>query len=333
MAAKDTVLTLKAQSSSRDLVIGTFALAVLVACSSLHFLIGIISTLLIPLPALYLRWKVGRWKAALVGTAVWLFYGFLTMGSISLPVLMVLATPTLLGILLGEFLLAGSPIGRCIAFSSVGCVLALFLVMMTWSTGIDGVSFWESFRTQLQTNMEAAFEAYGSMGLIPAEQIPEYKEMAGSLAESIFRIFPSLLLTGFVVMAWITLMIARRLELLKGLFSKDWENLKEWQAPDPLVWVLVGAGCILLLPGPVLKAVGMNLLLVVLLVYFFQGLSIVAFFFDRKRIPKFIRGFAYAFIVLQEVATLLVVGLGVFDVWFNVRKIGKNAMGPLKENG
>ena len=128
-------------------------------------------------------------------------------------------------------------------------------------------------------------------------------------------------------------MIARKLDPLKELFSKDWENLKEWQAPDPLVWVLVGAGCILLLPGTVSKAIGMNLLLVVLLVYFFQGLSIVAFFFDRKRVPKLIRGFAYAFIVLQEIATLLVVGLGVFDVWFNVRRIGKNAMGPLKENG
>ena len=256
------------------------------------------------------------------------------MESVSLPILMVLATPTLLGILLGEFLLAGYPVGRCIAFSSIGCLVALFAVMLTWSTGMDGVSFWESFRGQLQMNMEAAFEAYGSMGLIPAEKIPEYREMAGSMAESIFRIFPSLFVLGFVVMAWVTLMIARKIDPLKGLFSKGWENLKEWQAPDLLVWVLVGAGCMLLLSGPVSKAVGMNLLLVVLLVYFFQGLSIVAFFFDRKQIPRLVRGFAYAFIVLQEVATLLVVGLGVFDVWFNVRRIGKNAMGPpLKENG
>ena len=327
-------MTLKAQSSSRELGLGTFALVALVACSSLHFLVGIIATLLIPLPALYLRWKAGRWRAVLIGITVWFFYGVITMESVSLPILMVLATPTLLGILLGEFLLAGYPVGRCIAFSSIGCLVALFAVMLTWSTGMDGVSFWESFRGQLQMNMEAAFEAYGSMGLIPAEKIPEYREMAGSLAESIFRIFPSLFVLGFVVMAWITLMIARKIDPLKGLFSKGWENLKEWQAPDLLVWVLVGAGCMLLVSGPVSKAVGMNLLLVVLLVYFFQGLSIVAFFFDRKQIPRLVRGFAYAFIVLQEVATLLVVGLGVFDVWFNVRRIGKNAMGPpLKENG
>lgn len=326
-------MTHKAQSSSRELGLGTLALVVLVACSSLHFLTGIIATLLIPLPALYLRWKAGRWRAALIGITVYYFFGFLTMGSISLPILMVLAMPMLLGILLGEFLLAGYPVGRCIAFATIGCLIALFAVMSTWSTGVDGASFFESFRAQLQTNMEAAFEAYGSAGLIPAGQIPEYKEMASGLAESIFRIFPALFVMGFAMMGWITLMIARRIDPLKGLFSKDWEHLKEWQAPDPLIWVLVGAGCLLLLSGPVLKVIGINVLLVVLLVYFFQGLSIVAFFFDRKQIPKFIRGFGYAFIAFQEVATLLVVGLGVFDVWFNIRRIGKNAMDPLNENG
>ncbi|MBI4777026.1 MAG: DUF2232 domain-containing protein [Deltaproteobacteria bacterium] len=326
-------MTHKSQSSSRELGLGTLAMVILVACSSLHFVAGIVATLLIPLPVLYLRWKAGRWRAALIGISVWFLYGFVTMGSISLPVLMVLATPTLLGILLGEFLLAGYPVGRCIAFSTIGCLIALFAVMSTWSTGADGVPFFESFRAQLQVNMEAAFEAYGSVGLIPAEQIPEYKEMAKVLTESIFRIFPALFVIGFAVMAWITLVIARKIDPMKGLFSKAWEHLKEWQAPDPLIWVLVSAGCLLLLSGPVPKAIGMNVLLVVLLVYFFQGLSIVAFFFDRKQIPKFIRGIGYAFILFQEVATLLVIGLGVFDVWFNIRRIGKNAMDPLNENG
>jgi uncharacterized protein YybS (DUF2232 family) len=60
-----------------------------------------------------------------------------------------------------------------------------------------------------------------------------------------------------------------------------------------------------------------------MLVYFFQGMAIIAYFFRKKQIPRIARIVLYALIALQQVVMLGVVAVGFFDTWFNFRKIGK----------
>jgi uncharacterized protein YybS (DUF2232 family) len=66
---------------------------------------------------------------------------------------------------------------------------------------------------------------------------------------------------------------------------------------------------------------GLNGLLVMLLIYFFQGIAIVSFYFEKMRLPLLARWVLY-FFTLQVLP--LVIGLGVFDMWLNVRKIKSN---------
>jgi uncharacterized protein YybS (DUF2232 family) len=58
-------------------------------------------------------------------------------------------------------------------------------------------------------------------------------------------------------------------------------------------------------------------------VYFFQGIAIVSFYFNKKRFPRVIRIFLYTLIAIQQLVLLAVIGLGFFDMWFNFRKLGK----------
>ena len=60
----------------------------------------------------------------------------------------------------------------------------------------------------------------------------------------------------------------------------------------------------------------------ILTIYFFQGMGIVAFFFEKKQLPRSFRIMLYALIALQQVLLLVIIGLGVFDLWLNFRKIG-----------
>jgi uncharacterized protein YybS (DUF2232 family) len=60
-------------------------------------------------------------------------------------------------------------------------------------------------------------------------------------------------------------------------------------------------------------------------VYFFQGIAIVSFYFDKKRLPRFVRVFLYTLIALQQLILLVVIGLGFFDLWVNFRRLGKPA--------
>jgi uncharacterized protein YybS (DUF2232 family) len=58
-------------------------------------------------------------------------------------------------------------------------------------------------------------------------------------------------------------------------------------------------------------------------VYFFQGIAIVSYYFNKKRFPKILRIFLYTLMALQQLILLAVIGLGFFDLWINFRRLGK----------
>ena len=78
----------------------------------------------------------------------------------------------------------------------------------------------------------------------------------------------------------------------------------------------------LLIPYRPLKLLGFNGLLILLTIYFFQGIAIVSYYFEKKRFPRALRVFLYSLIALQQMILLIVIGLGFFDMWLNFRKLG-----------
>jgi uncharacterized protein YybS (DUF2232 family) len=87
------------------------------------------------------------------------------------------------------------------------------------------------------------------------------------------------------------------------------------------VWAVIGFGVLLALPvGPV-KYVGINCLIVLMLIYFFQGIAVISFYFQKKKSPTFLKVFCYGLIAVQIYFLILVVGLGFFDHWINFRKL------------
>jgi uncharacterized protein YybS (DUF2232 family) len=96
-----------------------------------------------------------------------------------------------------------------------------------------------------------------------------------------------------------------------------------WKAPDFLVWGVIGCGAALFLPATAINVIGQNGLLILMAVYFFQGIAIVSYYFEKKRLPRFIRFFLYALIAVQHLILLAVIGLGFFDMWVNFRRSKK----------
>ena len=53
------------------------------------------------------------------------------------------------------------------------------------------------------------------------------------------------------------------------------------------------------------------------------GLAIVSFFMKKSPLPKGFRYLIYFLIFAQQIATLLVVAAGLFDLWADFRKLNK----------
>jgi uncharacterized protein YybS (DUF2232 family) len=135
------------------------------------------------------------------------------------------------------------------------------------------------------------------------------------------RIIPSLVLAGVLLVTWTCILLARPLFKKGGQPYPDFGSLNLWKAPEPLVWLAIGGGLLLLMPDRHIKIMGMNVCIFLMTVYFFQGIAIVSYYFNKKQFPFLLRFFLYSLVALQQIVLLIVIGIGFFDVWLNFRKI------------
>jgi uncharacterized protein YybS (DUF2232 family) len=162
---------------------------------------------------------------------------------------------------------------------------------------------------------------YRDMG-VAEENIQLISGSLETIGYVMVRILPGLSVSACLLITWACLMLARPLFRARQLPYPDFGPLNQWQAPEVLVWVAIASGALLLVPEKTIKVLGINGLIVLMTVYFFQGMAITTFFFQKKRFPFILRVFLYSLIVVQQFLLLLVIALGFFDTWLNFRKLG-----------
>jgi uncharacterized protein YybS (DUF2232 family) len=213
----------------------------------------------------------------------------------------------------------------------VGSIAA---VMLTMAAGLS-LYFYGSWSTMfadlgtgLTQQIESAVRMQEKLGL-SQESLELLKEQAPQIVEMMLRLLPALLFLSFAFVVLINILyLGRRFpERREQWFSLPF--LREWKSPEPLVWGLIACGFVLFVPGlGGLRAVALNILLVIGACYFAQGLAVIAFFFNKNNVPRFLRGLTYVLIIFQQIFTLLVVGLGLFDLWGDFRRLGKDNLTP-----
>jgi uncharacterized protein YybS (DUF2232 family) len=100
-------------------------------------------------------------------------------------------------------------------------------------------------------------------------------------------------------------------------------DLARWSAPEWLVWPLVVSGFAWFLPIASIANIAMNCFLIIVGVYFCQGLAIMAFYFKQLRMPAVARGLIYFVTLAQPILMALVGAAGIFDLWVDFRRLKK----------
>jgi uncharacterized protein YybS (DUF2232 family) len=90
--------------------------------------------------------------------------------------------------------------------------------------------------------------------------------------------------------------------------------------PEWFIFVLLATGFLLLLPEPLVRTVCLNLMLIWALLYFCQGVAVVASWFQSFRAPVFLRVLGY-FLMFVHPLFLLVIILGLADIWLDFRRL------------
>jgi len=107
-------------------------------------------------------------------------------------------------------------------------------------------------------------------------------------------------------------------------------KLRDFKLPDSVIWFFIVSLLLAFIKLDLswVNSVGMNLLNVVVLLYFFQGLAVIATYFHLTKVSLFWRTLIY---VLAVVQLFLAVSLfGIIDYWWDFRKRLINKMSEVK---
>jgi uncharacterized protein YybS (DUF2232 family) len=138
----------------------------------------------------------------------------------------------------------------------------------------------------------------------------------------VVRLLPSLFIISTAAGALINYSVVRLLwrRMEDQTLFPDLQ-LGQWKAPEFCVWVLIAGGLCSFMPLPSLRLVGLNVLLLVSLVYLIQGLCVMVFYLHKASVHPLFRGIAYLFLVIQPLLLLGVAAFGLFDLWFDFRRL------------
>jgi uncharacterized protein YybS (DUF2232 family) len=302
---------------SKDIFTG-IAITMIIYAISVHMpIIGFFCSLLLPLPVLFYRSKLGRKNGMLIPVAATGIMIFIS-GTFSMDIMFFMEL-LMIGFLLSEFFEQNLTVEKTILYTC-GAILFIGFIGLLFYSNVVGKTIYLIVSNYIAKNLEMTMALYKSMG-VSEENMVKLSESLDKIRYVFIRILPALVIASSLFVTWSNLLMARPILNKRGLFFPDFGSLNLWKAPEALVWLLIGSGILLLIPAGTLKIVGLNCLLVVLVIYFFQGIAVVSYFFKKKRFPRFLRLTFYTLLAIQQLFLLFVIGLGLFDVWLNFRKI------------
>jgi len=274
---------------------------------------------LMPLPAYYYLSVYGQKQ----GTGI-------IAGALGLAAALTFWLGTLSGLLFSLTLL---PVGFILAradrenesaqragIKSVGYLILVWLVA-GWLVGLATKSNpYLDLRQSLDKGFEATFALYRDSGHFPAGDLEAIKIFIAQLREQVARLFPALLLVSIICTVWLNTVLGQWLLRKRDPSRTNREDLKNWRLPELLVWPVIMTGIALIVPEERLNTLGLNVGLVLLVLYLSQGLAVVSSMMQKWSLPLAIRVITYSLLFLQVYGIGFVAALGLADVWLDFRK-------------
>jgi uncharacterized protein YybS (DUF2232 family) len=203
--------------------------------------------------------------------------------------------------------------------SSLALAGSWIVIFTALSLGSD-VSTYGQFLSSLDEGITEALNYYRQNNDISAETLVILESSLHWMKVYIPLIMPSILGSFILALTWFTMVLGNIL-LPKTGSNAPWVSYQFWQLPEKIIWLTIGAGLCTILPLQLLRTISINVLILLSMIYCFQGMSIAVFFMNKWKVPLLLRSFFYVMIVFQSFGTILLLIFGIGDVWFDFRKL------------
>lgn len=200
--------------------------------------------------------------------------------------------------------------------SLVGC----WFLLLSGFTVVTGVNPVTDFLASLDTGVEEALRYYRQSESASVETIELIEQSFYQIQTILPKVLPSLILGFALLTVWFSMISGNHL-IQRFTGYRPWHNHRHWVLPDKLIWLLIISAVLSMLPIGYPRLIGVNALIICSFIYFFQGFSIFTFFMEKWNIPLLLRAFFYGMMLFQSFGTIILLVIGIGDVWFDLRRL------------
>lgn len=191
---------------------------------------------------------------------------------------------------------------------------ATLLAALTFGSGSNPQLFIEK---EIRESISTVTKLYESAAL-PTEELDALQSGFTTVGETMLRIYPALATIHLGVVALFTLWFFIRAATASGRPVVTMP-LKEFRAPTALIWVLILAGFTMLLPNLPASTAALNLLVLVAVIFFVQGVAVLLTLAERTNFSASLKFLLTVLLITQPYLAAAVAALGIFDYWGDYR--------------
>ncbi len=275
--------------------------------------LGIFAGMLAPFPIAYTRVRFGRLPSLIVlfGSAIVITVLF---GPFAGSLYFAMCGMT--GFLMPELLLFGTSIKLTLFCTVTANVLFIAAGIFVYGS-FTGVDIHQLVSKELSDSMQHAIALYEKAG-VKGEELDLLKRSINATSALLKQLYPALTVTVMLAISGLNLLMLRKstAQYETGITYGDFSTFKN---PDQLVWVFIASGFAMFLPVAYIDNPVINVMFVVVLLYFIQGMAVITTLFNRTSITTLVRVILYAMLIIQPYLAAIIAGVGLFDLWIDFR--------------
>jgi hypothetical protein len=306
----------------KDILNGIAIASFIFAISVYMPFLGSFGIYFLPMPIIFYRLKLGRGNGAIIPIATFCLMAMI-VGDISFELLFFLEL-LLTGFILGELMELNLSIEKTILYTCFSVVVSAIFCLVIYSN-IVNTGIFELVDEYVSKTLDMVLVMYREVGM-PEEDIQSISGLLETFQYVLVRIIPALVIATALIIIWANILLVKPLLNTRGITYPDFDQLKTWKAPEILVWGFIASGIMLFVPAKPMLVLGLNCIIILMTIYFFQGIAIVSFYFEKKQFSRLLRFSLYSlgFIALRQLLIFIVSLIGLFDIWIDFRKLENN---------
>lgn len=211
---------------------------------------------------------------------------------------------------------------------SAALSLCWVMLLLFWAMSADSSPYARMIAT-FDASFEEAMQYYRQSDSMTSETLAIMEETLARTKVLLPIIVPAVIGSSALLISMLSMVMGNRL-VSRFCGQQIWPQFRLWHLPERFIWLGIIAAVLVFPPIAALRILCVNLLILVGVIYSFQGLAVFVFFLHKWNVSVLFRSFLYVLVFFQSIGTILLLLFGVADVWFDFRRLRQS---PKPEEG